>query len=258
MFSALTDALQAVAAWLPTWCLYVGDCLGHAYLWTVALNLFYGNPLPRWLLKFTRKIDILFILSAPAIFWLALDLGGTGQLEWSSGSMRTWLAPYTVICFLFGLVIGPIAQVRYWLRRTAPQLASTPARIVDVAQQLGYRPAAPANTPVYAGCRSTRSSRSSSPRRRWPCRSCPPAWDGLTILHLTDLHLCGTPDRAFYQLRDRRMPARRRARPRRAHRRRRRQRLAPSLDRAGAGPAALEPGRLRHPRQPRRLVRRAS
>jgi hypothetical protein len=27
----------------------------------------------------------------------------------------------------------------------------------------------------------------------------PKAWDGLTILHLTDLHLCGTPDRAFYQ-----------------------------------------------------------
>ena len=27
----------------------------------------------------------------------------------------------------------------------------------------------------------------------------PPAWDGLTILHLTDLHFCGTPDRAFYQ-----------------------------------------------------------
>ena len=27
----------------------------------------------------------------------------------------------------------------------------------------------------------------------------PEAWDGLTILHLTDLHLCGTPDLAFYR-----------------------------------------------------------
>ena len=26
----------------------------------------------------------------------------------------------------------------------------------------------------------------------------PDAWDGLSILHLTDLHLCGTPDRAFF------------------------------------------------------------
>src|SRR5207249_175782 len=26
----------------------------------------------------------------------------------------------------------------------------------------------------------------------------PPAWDGLTILQLSDLHLCGTPDRKFY------------------------------------------------------------
>ena len=30
----------------------------------------------------------------------------------------------------------------------------------------------------------------------------PDAWDGLTILHLTDLHLCGTPDRAVLSLRD--------------------------------------------------------
>jgi predicted MPP superfamily phosphohydrolase len=27
----------------------------------------------------------------------------------------------------------------------------------------------------------------------------PAAWDGLTILHLTDLHFCGTPDRNFYR-----------------------------------------------------------
>jgi predicted MPP superfamily phosphohydrolase len=27
----------------------------------------------------------------------------------------------------------------------------------------------------------------------------PAAWDGMSILHLTDLHLCGTPGRQFYQ-----------------------------------------------------------
>jgi predicted MPP superfamily phosphohydrolase len=28
----------------------------------------------------------------------------------------------------------------------------------------------------------------------------PPAWDGLTILHLTDLHFHGTPDRAYFRV----------------------------------------------------------
>jgi len=27
----------------------------------------------------------------------------------------------------------------------------------------------------------------------------PADWDGLTILHLSDFHFCGTPDRAFYE-----------------------------------------------------------
>src|SRR5207245_892535 len=29
--------------------------------------------------------------------------------------------------------------------------------------------------------------------------SLPPAWDGLTVLHLSDPHFSGTPDRSFYQ-----------------------------------------------------------
>src|SRR5262245_29646913 len=103
LFAAWADELRSLADGLPTWLLFTGACLGHAYLWTVALNLLYGNPLPHWLLKFTRKIDILFILSAPAIFWYALDLSYTRRLEWVPGSLRFWLAPYTLIACTFGL-----------------------------------------------------------------------------------------------------------------------------------------------------------
>jgi predicted MPP superfamily phosphohydrolase len=199
MFPSLADALRTWSAWAPTWLLFVGACLGHAFLWTVALNLLYGNPLPRWVLKFTRKIDILFILSAPLIFWYALDLGDTSRLQWSATGPRLWLAPYTVICCVFGLVIGPIAQVRYWLKRTAPHQTACTGRVIDVARELGYPPAGRGKHAGACNLPFNQVFQVEFNEKTFTLPQLPSAWDGLTILHLTDLHLCGTPDREFHQ-----------------------------------------------------------
>src|SRR5262245_33056013 len=107
--AALAEGLRALTDLPPTWLLYVGACLGHAYVWTVALNVLYGNALPHWVLKFTRKVDILFILSAPIIFWIALDMWGDGRLQWSGRGVRALLATYALFCSVFGLIIGPVA-----------------------------------------------------------------------------------------------------------------------------------------------------
>jgi predicted MPP superfamily phosphohydrolase len=199
MLGDAAAAMRTLADMLPVWLLYVGACLGHAFLLTIALNVIYGNALPRRVLKVTRKIDILVILGGPLLFLYALDLLGSRQLSWDFGTLRGWLAPYTVICVVAGFVIGPIAQLLYWLRRTPPHQVECRGRVVDVMAALGYAP-----------CGIVRESR----KCLWPFNQVfqvefthktlalpqlPAAWDGLTILHLTDLHLCGTPDRAFHQ-----------------------------------------------------------
>src|SRR5687768_5147831 len=199
LLAALVDGLRSIAEWLPTWLLFVGACLGHAYLWTVALNILYGNPLPHWILKFTRKIDILFILSAPASFWFALDLTGSHQLDWTPGTLRFWLAPYTLICCAFGFIIGPIAQLRYWLRRTAPQQIACTGRVIDVASELGYCPSGNGKHARVCTFPFNDVFKVEFNQKTLALPQLPPAWDGLSILHLSDLHLCGTPDRRFHQ-----------------------------------------------------------
>lgn len=199
MFSAVVEYLRAVGDWLPTWLLYLGACLGHAYLWTIGLNLLYGSHLPHWIHRFTRKVDILFILSAPILFWYILDLGGTDRLHWSSGDPRAWLAPYALIACLFGLVIGPIAQVCYWLRRTAPQQTACTGRIVDVAKELGYLPCGVGKHAAACRLPFNQVFEVEFNQKTLTLPQLPAAWHGLSILHLTDLHLCGTPDRRFHQ-----------------------------------------------------------
>ena len=68
----------------------------------------------------------------------------------------------------------------------------------------------------------------------------PPAWDGLTILHLTDLHFCGTPGREFYRTRDRPLHGRGAAGYSRDHRRRGGQPAPPQMDRADPRPTEME------------------
>lgn len=195
----LAAYFQSVAHSLPWWLLWVGAWVGHGYLFIVALNVFYGWPLPHKVLKYTRKIDMLIVLSGPILFWYALDLGDSQALTWERISLRYYLASYTVICWIIGVTIAPVCEIFYLARRTAPQLIQETRRTVDVEHEIGYsinghgKDARLCNLP-FNQCFQVEFT-----EKVLLLPQLPAAWDGLSILHLTDLHLCGTPDRAFYQ-----------------------------------------------------------
>ncbi len=136
--SGVIDVLKWIGDAIPWPMLWLGACLGHAFWMTVGLNALYAWPLPRRVLKVTRKVDILLILSAPLLFTISLDLFDTRRLFWHESGLRPLLAPYTVVCFLLGTIVGPICQIRYWLRKTAPQQTSVRSHVVDVAVELGF------------------------------------------------------------------------------------------------------------------------
>ncbi|MCI0738723.1 MAG: metallophosphoesterase [Gemmataceae bacterium] len=199
MAQSIVQFLQALEHALPAWLLLIGAILGHAYLMTIGLNVLYAWPLPHRILKYTRKIDMLIILLGPALFFYALDFGGTQQLTWTRGSLRFWLAPYCISCAIAGLVIAPLAQLFYWLRRQAPQLVETKSTTVDVAKALGYKPAGRGKQRSLALLPGNQCFEVDFTEKTLALPQLPAAWDKLTILHLTDLHLCGSPDLAFFQ-----------------------------------------------------------
>ena len=93
---------------------------------------------PRELMRYTRKVDVLLALAGPLLFFYALDVFDTRQLAWQRGSLRFYLAPYVVVCWIFGFGIAPICEIFYLLRRRAPQLVEEKSETVDVAKELGY------------------------------------------------------------------------------------------------------------------------
>jgi uncharacterized protein len=194
----LDDFIQAFGKTVPWWLIFVGATVGHGYLFIISLNIFYAWPLPHGLLKYTRKIDLLIVCCGPFLFAAALDPFGSQELIYLRGDWRIYLSVYTCFCWHVGVFVAPVCELFYLLRRPAPQLVNETAETVDVAKELGYAPTGHGKDAKACGLPFNQCFQVEFTEKTLVLPRMPDAWDGLSILHLTDLHLCGTPDRAFF------------------------------------------------------------
>jgi len=194
----MAENIRSVTDFLPWWVLLLGASIGHGYLLIVSLNVFYGWPWPHGLLKVTRKIDLLVILAGPLLFLAALDVGGAGRLTWEAGTWRFYISPYIAFCWIIGVGIAPVFEVLYLARRTAPQVVKETGETIDVEKTLGFPLKGHGKDARMCDLPLNQCFQVEFTEKTLVLPQLPDAWDGLTILHLTDLHLCGTPDRAFF------------------------------------------------------------
>ena len=104
-----------------------------------------------------------------------------------------------MICFFFGTVIGPLCQdARTGCGRTAPQQVAATSEIIDIAGELGHPPAG--SKPGVCAWPFNQVFEVEFSEKTLALPQIPAAWDGATILHLSDLHFCGSPSRHFHRI----------------------------------------------------------
>jgi predicted MPP superfamily phosphohydrolase len=180
--------------------LFLGAVVGHAALWVFVLNWLYGQPLPHRFLHLLRPLHTLIVLAGPILFWLVYGLDLTKALEppTESGG-RLVLGAYVLVCWTLGFGLMPATTLRRLLRGRPGLLLSNHTKTVNVAAELGHAPVGRGKHRRLARLPGNEVFRVDFSERIFRLPALPPAWDGLTILHLSDLHLCGTPDRDFYR-----------------------------------------------------------
>jgi predicted MPP superfamily phosphohydrolase len=178
--------------------LLAGACLGHLVLMIVSHNWWYGQPLPHRAGTVIHLVHGLLILAFPAaLVWAyGWDLAG---LPWAS-SPWGWpqlVTLYVLVCAVVGFIGLPLNTLRRQRRRD-PSVAKS-SRVLDVAKHLGYRPIGHNKERLLARLPCNEVFQVELVERTLCLPRLPAAWDGLTILHVSDLHLNGTPDRDYFR-----------------------------------------------------------
>jgi predicted MPP superfamily phosphohydrolase len=180
--------------------LFFGACVGHVAILVYSLNWWYGLPLPHRILSTFRLLHGILVV---------VGVAGFGYAWFLFYPLTHWLCletpkdliavGYTVACALVGWLIVPAITIKRFFRAKPSVLASNHTETFDVAAKLGFKPAARGRHWLLAHLPGNEIFKVDLAERVLRLPRLPAAWDRLTILHMTDLHFSGTPNRVFYQ-----------------------------------------------------------
>jgi hypothetical protein len=139
-------------------------------------------------------------LAGPIALWLWQGLNFLRLLEFGSEDLGRQIAGgYLIVCWLAAGIGLPINTLLRVCRPRPRALVSVRSEIVDFAKVLGYPPAGRGKRAWISRLPFNEAFQVDFTERTLCFPGLPAAWDGLTLLHLTDLHLCGVPDLAFFR-----------------------------------------------------------
>ncbi len=180
--------------------LFVLGCAGHLLLGLWVYNWCYGGIVNEHVSGWVRRGLSLLIAAAIPAYWWFFGFDGLAPLQQAATSpAAAVLSGYLVVCWLTALVAFPVLQARVWLRKPPALQVSNHTRTADVAAELGAPPLGKYKQDWLGRLPGNELFKLDLTEKTLRLTRLPEAWDGLTILHLSDLHFCGTPDRAYFR-----------------------------------------------------------
>lgn len=175
--------------------------VGHGYWLMVTLNMIYSRPFNRTFLKTVRKIYGCALVFGPIAmgFWLGFDILKIAE----TSSTQTWLywpLAYMSVCVLLGGIWFPIVTFQRAIRSNPAVVVDERSKMFDVEAVLGHRPIGDGKHRNVAKWTWNGLFQVEFTTIKLKLPGAPTVWKGLTILHLSDLHLYGTPDLVHYQM----------------------------------------------------------
>ena len=179
--------------------LFGGLTLGHAALVVALVNRIHGRPWPLPLLHCLRQLHDLVIVILPALFAWFFGVNGPELFFSSPGWHRlpVVLLAYLAVCGVVALSLPLITLYR--VSRRPPNQISKQSQTIDVARALGFRPLGRGPYQVFTHFPGNQFLKLEVSDQEYWLPRLPQEWDGLSILHLTDLHFTGAIDRPFFE-----------------------------------------------------------
>ena len=172
---------------------------GFTALMVAFVNRVHGYRFSRGVLHRLRQIHDLLLVGFPVILLGAVLFSGTGLLwgrpfwELSAG----WQALFLVggLATLATLVIS----ARRFFQRAPACLLKTQSRVIDTAREQGRQPIGAGPYQRFARLPLNEVFQIEVVTKELRLPRLPAAWNGLSILHISDWHYLGTIDRPYFE-----------------------------------------------------------
>ena len=189
MYPAL-DAALALAAFL-----------GH---FSLAVYIFNRVHARAWPWRFVKVLEKLILVGAATVLLagiVASIVSGGFVVSWADGQRiaSTPALAYTILCWICAALVLPMWLWPKLLERTPAALIANDTTVIDVAKKLGHQPVHGKKVRVLAAFPGTEIFQLHVQRKTLRLPQLPPELDGLTIAHLSDLHMTGDLTEDFYQ-----------------------------------------------------------
>jgi len=163
--------------------------VGHSFLFTTFLNVLYSRALPKSLLKPWRLVTGLIIFAFPLLLFCV-----------SSDALFAVPAAgaYVVKCAALGVLYFALTLWRN-VRPTPKCVREESTRTLDLRAELGAAVVGDGLHQWAARVPGNGAFTLDITDLTLAVPGLPPELDGLTVLHLSDLHFHGTPSRAYFE-----------------------------------------------------------
>jgi predicted MPP superfamily phosphohydrolase len=181
----LLDILLALAAFL-----------GHFSLAVWIYNRLHSVAWPVRVVKFLDR-GVLAVAAVVLAAWTVRSFV-LGRFLGSWVPVDPW-AVYACICWAAAILVLPLWLVPKLLERTPAALLSNDTDVVDVAARLGFPPIHGFQARLLAAIPGNEICKLNIHRKTLRLQRLPAGLNGLSIAHLSDLHMIGNLTEPFYQ-----------------------------------------------------------
>ncbi len=164
--------------------------LGHFSITVWLFNRLHALGWPRPIVKSLEKVLVLVAVSSffAAAVWMAVSRRDSA------------MSLYLGVTWAAAVIDVPLWLIPKLLARAPGALVSNDTTLVDVAARAGFSPLYGAETFFFAGVPGNQILSIAVQRKTIELARLPAELDGLTIAHLSDLHMTGQLGREFYDV----------------------------------------------------------
>jgi predicted MPP superfamily phosphohydrolase len=184
---------------LLTYFLLLAAVYGHVALWVALLNRAHALPIPRPILRATDKPHVAIGAAVPLLVLALVALDPSAPERWLLLlADHAVLAGYVAVCWI---VAAWVVATWLWRQLAARPAAwtSTKSRSVDVAGQLGERPIGSRLVAWLDRVPGHQMFDLEINEKTLALAGVDPEIDGLSVVHLSDLHFTGAIRRSYFE-----------------------------------------------------------